>query len=142
MIDNILAGLWQTMAADSPLTGMLTTFSPSAGLSQPAIFMGTAPQGAEMPYLVVRVDSTNPEETEVTDRMIYIADAFDESRSVDSVLAVGKRVEQLMRKPIVVDGILLGIFRDGAAIITEPEPDVQHYHMRFLVRYGRGDLFQ
>jgi hypothetical protein len=104
--------------------------------------MGFAPSGAKMPYMVIRPDSATPEETDATERMVYTLDSFVSGNSVAPILGIRQRVEYLLAQPVSVAGIpILGIYREFGGLVPEPEDGVQHLHQRFIVRYGRGDLY-
>lgn len=140
MLEAILKALWSKLTQDSNLAGRLSQY-PSAG-GNPAIFMGFAPSGAKMPYMVIRSDSATPEETDATERMIFALDSFVSGNSAAPILGIRQRVEYLLTQPVSAAGIpILGIFREFGGLVPEPEDGVQHLHQRFIVRYGRGDLY-
>lgn len=140
MLEAILKALWSKMAQDSDLAGRLSQY-PSAGGS-PAIFMGFAPAGAKMPFMVVRPDSATPEETDATERMVYTIDTFASGNSAAPILGIRQRVEFLLAQPISAGVVpVLGVFREFGGLVPEPEDGVQHLHQRFIVRYGRSDLY-
>lgn len=142
MTSELLAGLWATLANDTTLAALLSTYTPLGGTAVPAIFLNLGPRNATMPYLVLSGDA-NVEETPATERYACSVDIFDQSPSAASVLAIGARVEKLwdFQTPTVAGVTMLGIMRQSKTLVPDQEEDIQHLHLQFIIRYCRNDLY-
>ncbi len=142
MTDDLLKGLWGTLANDATLAALLSTYTPLGGTAGPAIFFNRGPRDTTMPYIVLSGDA-NVEETPATERFSCGVDIFDESPSGISVLAIGKRIEKLwdFQTPSIANVTMLGIMRQSKTLVPDEDENIQHLHMQFIVRYCRNDLY-
>lgn len=142
MTDDLLKGLWETLANDATLVALLSTYTPMGGTAGPAIFLNRGPRNATMPYIVLSGDA-NVEETPATERYSCAVDIFDESPSGVGVLAIGKRIEKLwdFQTPSIANVTMLGIMRQSKTLVPDEDENIQHLHQQFIVRYCRNDLY-
>jgi hypothetical protein len=142
VIEDLLKGLWSSLATDPTLKSKLSTYTPPGGTAVPAIFLNLGPRNAAMPYIVMSGD-TNVEETPATERYACAVDIFAKSPSPASVLGIGQRIEELwdFKTPAISKVTLLGIMRQNKALVPDDEEDIQHLHLTFIVRYCRNDLY-
>ena len=95
-----------------------------------------------MPYIVVRAESTVPENSHAVDRMVYVVDIYDNDSSVEKAETIARRIEKLldMQRPALEGRTCLGVWRDFKGQVAEDDPEIQHIHLEFIARYGREDL--
>jgi hypothetical protein len=133
----VLTALYAVLAGDTALQAKLAIYG-----GGPAIFNGLAPHDADMPYLVVSARSV-PESSQAADAMSYVVDVYDRSLSAGHALDIAQRIESLLNltRPQIPGHTCLGIWREFQHLVPEEEPEIQHVHLEFAVRYGREDLF-
>lgn len=133
----VLTALYGLLNGDAVLQAKLATYGEAS-----AIFSGLAPPDADMPYLVVSARSV-PEASQAVDAMSYVVDVYDQSLSASLALEIAERVEKLLNltRPQIPGHTCLGIWREFNHLVPEDQPEIQHVHLEFAVRYGREDLF-
>ena len=137
MLPSVMTGIYNRLAGHSPLISLLTTYE-----DQPAIFQGKAPDGATMPYLVIKSETANPEETDATERMILVCDVWTRGESASPAMAIGSAAEKALMVLPNAEGItMIGVFRQSRGMVPDDDPDIQHLNSRTIVRYGRNDLY-
>lgn len=146
MIEGVSKAIYALLVGDSYIQSTLSKYPPNASVQSPAIFSGIAPPGAKMPYMLVNYPSSVREDTLATDRSVVTLDTYLKSDSQLPAFQMEVRVDHLMNHGISPSGIpVLGIFPETSSVITEGKTEgrmVQHLHQRFLVRYGRGDIYE
>lgn len=107
------------------------------GEELPAIAYQVAPQDMVMPYIVTNVQpgqDTNP----ALNRLIYTLDIYVDKGDIVTAELLADRLETMYDRIRLPLDVGVGMWRDARYPITnEDDPEVQHNHVSFVVRYNR-----
>lgn len=127
---QVLSYMNQLLETDSELSGMIATYE-----NQPAIAFQVAPEDMLMPYVVTRVEANTLEENQVTDRMLYAVDIFVDNGDIELVLAISNRIKKILGNECLPKEVGIGIWRLFEHVVPDPDPGIQHIHLKFMVRF-------
>jgi hypothetical protein len=124
--------LYKTLISDAVLVSLLSTYRLSASATKPAIFDDSAPEGAEFPYVVYRIEQY-PVDGAVS-RFEVVLDYFGHS-SVASRTKARQAIDRiiLLLKYQEIDTARFGeVTHFEPLVLPIPEPDSRgiHYNIR------------
>lgn len=130
------AALYQHLTADATLTGLISTYN-----GEPAIFKSSAPEDADLPYLVWTIERYSVDDG-IIENMVLDIDYYEycqHSTSWANALAVSTRLEQLLDRAHLQDARYdtIRIRSDRGFEIQGPDPRLVHYNTRFTARGSR-----
>ena len=121
--------------ADTVLAGYVTTYGAGAA---PSIFSDFAPEGAELPYLVYKINYWNNQDV-VIHRFSVVFDFYDYNVSAANARAAAFRLQYLLdhRKIESTRYGAIRFFMFGGERVIEDDPRAIHYNIEFDCRAGR-----
>lgn len=132
----LLEYLRNSLESDPVLNELLSKYG-EPGEELPAIAYQVAPQDMLMPYIVTNVlpaQESNPS----LNRIIYTMDIYVDKGDIVTASILADRLELLYDRRRLPDGIGVGMWRDSNhPIPNEEDPEVQHIHVSFIVKYNR-----
>ena len=122
------------LAADSTLTGLLSTFS-----SEPAIFSSAAPQKAERPYIVFDIDKLSVENLAASGFAVVL-DIYHRRESGVELRQIAERIEFVCdREEIKTDDRFdtIRLFYEDGREVENSDVKIRHYVVTLSARAGR-----
>ncbi|MBY7112107.1 MULTISPECIES: hypothetical protein [Bacillus] len=110
---------------------------------EPALTFQTAQKDMKMPYAVMRIESNNPDDIEVIDRMILTFDIYCGQGDYEKADVISRRIELLLDREagLLRDSGIITIHRAGSVAVPDEDPSIIHISIKFLVRVGRMELY-
>lgn len=110
---------------------------------EPALTFQTAQNDMKMPYVVMRIESNNPDDIEVIDRMILTFDIYCGQGDYEKADVISSRIEHLLDREagLLRDSGIITIHRAGSITVPDEDPSIIHISIKFLVRVGRMELY-
>ncbi|AXR16937.1 MULTISPECIES: hypothetical protein [Bacillus] len=110
---------------------------------EPALTFQTAQKDMKMPYAVMRIESNNPDDIEVIDRMILTFDIYCGQGDYEKADVISRRIELLLDREagLLRDSGIITIHRAGSVAVPDEDPSIIHITIKFLVRVGRMELY-
>jgi hypothetical protein len=124
------------LEADMELVSYLSTHR-----TRPAIFVDSAPEGADFNYLVFTIADTGNEEDSCLDAFVITFDFFGYEKSGTTARRAMKRIIQLLDRTHLThaDYDNIRLFKGGVDFVESGDPKAQHYVIRFSARAGRSE---
>lgn len=128
------------LASDDQITSLLSTYE-----SEPAIFSEFAPENADLPYIVFKIEKY-PSASKAIDRFNIYCDYFEYGTSYKNARIISERIEFICDiKQITDDSRYSNIRLDRSSSGSVPEPSSPkkiHYNIQIQARGSRYKWMQ
>lgn len=131
------SALLTKLSGDSVLASYVSDFVVN-GTTAPAIFAEFAPETAQMPYIVFRINQSSDEVLAIRQFSIFV-DYYDYNKSASNSRKAAERVEFLLDRSILEHERYncIRLFFFAGSSIQEEDPRSIHYNLQFTARGGR-----
>jgi len=135
-IARVLEWIYDTLSADSTLTGLVST----------RIYDGLAPQGAAFPFVVFNhqggSDLRGVGSERVFNNSLYQVKAVTKGGSFSSGATIADRIDALLQAAsgTTSDGVILGCVREQAIMLIEQQSGVEYRHVGGIYRIYAQEL--
>lgn len=130
----------ELLASDNDITSKLSTYN-----SEPAIFSEFAPEDADLPYIVFKIERY-PSASKSIDRFNIYCDYFEYGTSYKNARAISERIEYICDINQITDDARysnIRLDRSSAGSVPEPStPKKIHYNTQIQARGSRYKWMQ
>ncbi|CAM4358406.1 hypothetical protein BAMA_15765 [Bacillus manliponensis] len=139
MTSKVIATIRSIVESDSIVAANLSKYE-----GYPALTFQTAQSDMQMPYVIMRIESNNPDDVAVVDRMVLNLDVYCNHGDYEKADTVATQIEKLLDREasLLREAGILTIHRMGRTPIPDEDPSVIHINLKFLVRTTRMDLYE